>query len=68
MFGLGGQELIIVLLIVLVLFGGSKIPQMMKGMGEGMKEFKKATRDEDETTPLKNSTSVNTNPNDRTQV
>jgi sec-independent protein translocase protein TatA len=50
MFGLGGQELIIVLLIVLVLFGGAKIPQMMRGMGEGMREFKKATRDDDETT------------------
>ena len=50
MFGLGGNELIIVLLIVLVLFGGAKIPQMMRGMGEGMREFKKATRDEDEPT------------------
>ena len=48
MLGLGGQELIWVLLIVLVLFGGAKIPQLMKGMGEGMKEFRKATRDEDE--------------------
>lgn len=48
MFGLGGQELIWVLLIVLVLFGGAKIPQLMKGMGEGMKEFRKATRDDDE--------------------
>jgi sec-independent protein translocase protein TatA len=48
MLGLGGQELIILLVIVLVLFGGSKVPQLMKGLGEGMKEFKKATRDEDE--------------------
>ncbi|MDF2440569.1 MAG: sec-independent protein translocase protein TatA [Abditibacteriota bacterium] len=48
MFGLGGQELIWVLLIVLVLFGGAKIPQLMKGMGEGMKEFRKATRDDEE--------------------
>lgn len=48
MFGLGGQELIWVLLIVLVLFGGAKIPQLMRGMGEGMREFKKATRDDDE--------------------
>lgn len=38
----------IVLVLVLVLFGGSKVPQLMKGMGEGMKEFKKATKDEDE--------------------
>lgn len=49
MFGLGGNELIIVLILVLVLFGGSKVPQLMRGMGEGMKEFKKATRDDDET-------------------
>lgn len=48
MFGLGSQELIIVMVIVLVLFGGSKIPQMMKGMGEGMREFKKAAHEDDE--------------------
>lgn len=48
MLGLGSQELIIVLIIVLILFGGAKLPQMMKGLGEGMKEFRKATRDEDE--------------------
>ncbi len=48
MLGLGSQELIIVLIIVLILFGGAKLPQMMKGMGEGMKEFRKATRDNDE--------------------
>ena len=45
---LGSNELIIVLVIVLVLFGGAKIPQMMRGLGEGMREFKKATRDDDE--------------------
>ena len=38
----GGQELILVLVIVLVLFGGSKIPQLMRGIGKGMNEFKKA--------------------------
>ena len=56
MFGLGGQELVIVLLIVLVLFGGAKIPQMMRGMGEGMREFKKATRDDDDDTNTKRTT------------
>ena len=48
MFGLGAQELVIILVIVLVLFGGAKLPQMMKVMGEGMREFKKATRDDDD--------------------
>ena len=53
MFGLGGHELWLVLGLVLLLFGGAKIPQMMRGLGEGMKEFKKATRDdEDDQHPL----------------
>lgn len=47
MFGLGGNELLIVLVIVLVLFGGAKVPQLMRGMGEGMREFRKATHDGD---------------------
>jgi sec-independent protein translocase protein TatA len=47
MFGLGGNELLIVLVIVLVLFGGAKVPQLMKGLGEGMREFRKATHDGD---------------------
>jgi sec-independent protein translocase protein TatA len=50
MLGLGGQELIWVLLIVLVLFGGAKIPQLMRGMGEGMREFRKATKEDDDET------------------
>ena len=39
---IGGPEIIIILLIVLVLFGGKKIPELMKGMGKGVKEYKKA--------------------------
>lgn len=39
---LGGQEIIIILVIVLVLFGGKKIPELMRGLGKGMSEFKKA--------------------------
>ena len=58
MFGLGGNELIIVLILVLVLFGGSKVPQLMKGMGEGMREFKKATKDEDEVRPVTTTTTT----------
>ena len=44
----GPFELIIILVIVLLLFGGKKIPELMKGLGQGMKEFKKATKKEDE--------------------
>ena len=57
MFGLGGQELWIVLLIVLVLFGGAKIPQMMKGLGEGMREFKKAAHEDEDPKETKISSS-----------
>lgn len=39
---IGGQEILIILIIVLVLFGGKKIPELMKGMGKGVKEYKKA--------------------------
>lgn len=47
--GFGAQELIIILLILLVIFGGKKIPELAKGLGRGMKEFKKASRDDEET-------------------
>ena len=41
MLGLGYQELLLILVIVLVLFGGSKLPELAKGLGKSMKEFKK---------------------------
>lgn len=45
----GPWQVVIVLLVVVLLFGGRKIPELMKGIGQGMKEFKKATKeDEDE--------------------
>lgn len=42
MFGIGTQELLIILVILLLLFGSKKLPELMKGMGESIKEFKKA--------------------------
>jgi sec-independent protein translocase protein TatA len=44
MFGLGTQELIIIFLIVIVIFGANKIPQLGKGLGEGIKNFKSAMK------------------------
>ncbi len=43
--GLSGGELIIVLVAILVLFGAKKIPEFAKGLGQGIKEFKKASSD-----------------------
>ena len=44
----GVTEIILILLVVVLLFGGRKIPELMKGLGQGMKEFKKASKVEDE--------------------
>jgi len=41
----GAPQLIIIAIAILLLFGGKKIPELMKGLGQGMKEFKKATKD-----------------------
>lgn len=45
---LGGQELLILLLIVLVLFGGNKIASLGDGLGKGIKNFRRSLKDEDE--------------------
>jgi len=44
----GGQEILLIVLIILIIFGGRKIPELMKGVGKGIKEFKKANSDEDD--------------------
>jgi len=44
----GPTEIIIIVLIVVLLFGGRKIPELMKGIGQGMREFKKASRGDTE--------------------
>ena len=44
---LGYMEVFIILLIVLLLFGGKKLPEIAKGLGKGIKEFKKASKEDD---------------------
>ena len=55
LFGLGMQEILIIAFVVLLLFGGKKIPELMKGLGKGVKSFKQGmnevtdiTKDEEE--------------------
>jgi sec-independent protein translocase protein TatA len=48
MFGLGMQELVIILIIVLVLFGATRLPEIGKGIGQAIRNFKKATSEPDE--------------------
>jgi sec-independent protein translocase protein TatA len=55
--GLGGGEILLIAMVLLLMFGGKKIPELMKGLGKGMKEFKDASNgsDKDEKdTPAKN--------------
>jgi sec-independent protein translocase protein TatA len=47
--GLGAPEIIIILIIVLLMFGGKKIPELMKGLGRGIKDFKDASKGVDST-------------------
>lgn len=48
MFGLGMPELIVILVIIVIIFGAGKLPEIGSGIGKGIKNFKKATREEDE--------------------
>jgi sec-independent protein translocase protein TatA len=50
MFGLGYQELMVILIIVLLLFGAQKLPELARGLGKSMSEFKKGQQEADEET------------------
>lgn len=50
---IGLQEIIIIALIVLLLFGGKKIPELMKGLGRGVRSFKEGMNATDDATPSK---------------
>lgn len=45
---IGPWQVVLIVAIVLLLFGGKKIPELMKGLGKGMKEFKNATKEDEE--------------------
>jgi sec-independent protein translocase protein TatA len=47
-FGIGGTELLIILALALLLFGGTKLPSLARGLGQSVKEFKKASKDDPE--------------------
>ena len=52
----GITEIILILLVVVLLFGGRKIPELMKGIGQGLKDFKKASKVEEEPEKIKTDT------------
>lgn len=65
---IGAPEIIIILLIVLVLFGGKKIPELMKGLGKGVKEYKNAVNGiDDELGKSDNQKKTDANNNDDKQ-
>lgn len=61
------SHIIIVAIVLLLLFGGKKIPELMRGMGTGIKEFKDAVKEDDKATDIPPSNSGN-EPNNRTDI
>lgn len=57
MFGIGTQEIIFIVLILLLFFGGKKIPELMKGLGKGVRSFKEGVKG------IENDLNVNTQDN-----
>ncbi|GAB5538130.1 MAG: hypothetical protein Salg2KO_02330 [Salibacteraceae bacterium] len=46
--GIGPWQIVLIIAVLLLLFGGRKIPELMRGLGKGMKEFKDATKEDEE--------------------
>jgi sec-independent protein translocase protein TatA len=63
------SHIILIVLALLLFFGGKKIPELMKGLGKGMKEFKDAQNGESSSTPTNtNTTNTTTTPEDKPRV
>ncbi|MCS7176158.1 MAG: twin-arginine translocase TatA/TatE family subunit [Candidatus Kapabacteria bacterium] len=62
MFGLGPTELLLIALVLLLLFGGRKIPELMRGLGSGIREFKRAASLEEEGSQGKSASSAQQSP------
>ncbi|MDQ7031761.1 MAG: twin-arginine translocase TatA/TatE family subunit [Desulfonauticus sp.] len=50
---IGAPQIILIVVVVLLLFGGKKIPELMRGLGSGIKEFKNASKEDDDTDTVK---------------
>jgi sec-independent protein translocase protein TatA len=58
---IGGQEVILIVGAIVLLFGAKKVPEMMRGVGEGMREFKKASKEMQEEDDISSSTQTKAN-------
>jgi len=64
----GGMEWVLIAFVVLLLFGGKKIPELAKGLGSGIKNFKKAVKDDDETQEVAKTDSADKLEENKTEV
>lgn len=65
---IGGQELIVILIIALLIFGGKKIPELMRGLGKGVKEYKNALNSTDDDEQKGNGNGNSPTPTDSTDT